>query len=163
LLRPRGVVLRPAGGGVLRHAVGVLLRRPRRRDDHPLRPLRPPAGQHHLLPARLRPVGGGQHAREGRRPRSRTAAFLSWTAFAPCSAPHVRRASLAAADRFLGLAWSDGGVVEGDNFAARVPDVWAGLNHNWLRLTRVLRSLKLLGLESEAEALHDWLEVLARS
>jgi hypothetical protein len=87
-------------------------------------------------------------------------------ALAPGSAPHatrpVRRASLAAADRFLGLAWSRGGIVESDDFAARVPDTWACFYHNWPTITRVLRSLKLLGLEAEAQALHDRLEVLAR-
>ena len=65
---------------------------------------------------------------------------------------------------FLGLSLAeDDRVVEGDNFAARVPDVWAGLNHNWLRITRILRSLKLLGLESEAQALYARLEALSRS
>lgn len=64
---------------------------------------------------------------------------------------------------FLGLARTeDGRVIEGNNFAARVPDVWACFNHNWLRLTRVLRSLKLLGLEAEAQALYDRLEAFYR-
>jgi hypothetical protein len=31
------------------------------------------------------------------------------------------------------------------------PDMWCGQNHNLLRVTRVLRSLNLLGLEKEAE------------
>jgi len=31
--------------------------------------------------------------------------------------------------------------------AARAPDVWSIPNHNWLRVTRILRSLRLLGLE----------------
>ena len=69
---------------------------------------------------------------------------------------------MAAAGRFLGLALSGGGIVEEDNFAARIPDVWVGFNHNRLRLTRVLRCLKLLGLEAEAQALYDRLEALAR-
>ncbi len=56
---------------------------------------------------------------------------------------------------FLGLAESAGGdVVEGPNFARRAPDVWNYPNHNWLRITRVLRSLRLLGLEAEAQALY---------
>src|SRR5262249_56637134 len=47
---------------------------------------------------------------------------------------------------FLGLALGpDGKVVEGPNLAARAPDVWASPNHNWLRITRILRSLSLLG------------------
>lgn len=65
--------------------------------------------------------------------------------------------------RFLGLALMEGGkVVEGDNFAARVPDVWAYPNHNWLRITRILRSLTLLGLEAQARALYDWLSATHR-
>jgi hypothetical protein len=56
---------------------------------------------------------------------------------------------------FLGLTTADGRVVEGPNFAARVPDVWSSPNHNWLRITRILRSLRLLGLATEAEALYD--------
>lgn len=59
---------------------------------------------------------------------------------------------------FLGLAEGEGGrVVDGPNLASRVPDVWEGPNHNWLRITRVLRSLSLLGLEAEARALYQWL------
>src|SRR5579884_3099361 len=43
---------------------------------------------------------------------------------------------------FPGLAETPGGqVVEGPNFAARTPDVWSVPNHNWLRVTRILRSL----------------------
>jgi hypothetical protein len=57
---------------------------------------------------------------------------------------------------FLGLAMAgDGNVVEGDNFSARVPDVWAMPNHNWLRISRILRSLTLLGMESQAQALYE--------
>jgi hypothetical protein len=33
------------------------------------------------------------------------------------------------------------------------PRVWGRQNHNWLRITRVLRSLNLLGLPDEAQAL----------
>jgi hypothetical protein len=51
-------------------------------------------------------------------------------------------------------------VAEGPNFTARVPDVWAAPNHNWLRVTRILRSLRLLGLEGEARALYEWLKTL---
>jgi hypothetical protein len=56
---------------------------------------------------------------------------------------------------FLGLARAaDGEVLEGPNFASRAPDVWVYPNHNWLRITRILRSLYLLGLETEARALY---------
>jgi hypothetical protein len=60
---------------------------------------------------------------------------------------------------FLGLQEADGGeVVEGPNFAKRAPDVWNYPNHNWLRITRILRSLRLLGLEAEAQALYRRLD-----
>jgi hypothetical protein len=64
---------------------------------------------------------------------------------------------------FLGLARTeDGRVVEGANFAARAPDVWAYPNHNWLRISRILRSLTLLGLQTEARALYAYLEDVYR-
>lgn len=56
---------------------------------------------------------------------------------------------------FLGLAFAEGKVVEGPNFESRVPDVWVAPNHNWLRITRILKSLRLLGLEEEAAALYQ--------
>ena len=60
---------------------------------------------------------------------------------------------------FLGLSLTaDGRVVEAPHFSARAPDVWAAPNHNWLRITRILRSLALLGLEAQARALYDRLE-----
>jgi hypothetical protein len=65
---------------------------------------------------------------------------------------------------FLGLSRAeDGKVVEGANFAARAPDVWSTPNHNWLRITRILRSLTLLGLEAQAQALYERLEAFYRS
>jgi len=42
--------------------------------------------------------------------------------------------------RFLGFIIKDGNVIEGDNFSDRIPDVWAMPNHNWLRISRILRS-----------------------
>jgi hypothetical protein len=66
--------------------------------------------------------------------------------------------------RFLGLTLTpDGKVVPGDNFAARVPDVWAYPNHNWLRITRILRSLTLLGREAQARALYERLSEMYSS
>jgi hypothetical protein len=63
--------------------------------------------------------------------------------------------------RFLGFSRTeDGSVVEGPNFAERVPEVWAYPNHNWLRITRILRSLCQLGLKSEAQSLFKRLEAL---
>jgi hypothetical protein len=65
---------------------------------------------------------------------------------------------------FLGLRLDpDGRVVEGATFAQRVPEVWAHRNHNWLRLTRAIRSLVLLGLEREGHALFAWLEAASLS
>ena len=46
---------------------------------------------------------------------------------------------------FLGLVVrEDGQVAEGPHFSARLDDAWAYPNHNWLRISRVLRSLSLL-------------------
>lgn len=59
---------------------------------------------------------------------------------------------------FLGLTLADGKVVAGPNFSTRLPEVWATPNHNWLRITRILRSLTLLGLRSEAMALFEFLD-----
>jgi hypothetical protein len=65
---------------------------------------------------------------------------------------------------FLGLRRRDDGtVVEGDNFSKRAVDVWNHPNHNWLRITRILRSLTLLGLQAEARALHQRLSALHES
>jgi hypothetical protein len=56
---------------------------------------------------------------------------------------------------FLGLTRAkDGTIAEGPNFTSRAADVWTMPNHNWLRITRILRSLTLLGLESDAQALY---------
>jgi hypothetical protein len=65
---------------------------------------------------------------------------------------------------FLGLALSvNGEVVQGENFKSRVADVWAMPNHNWLRITRILRSLMLLGMEAQAEALYERLDAIYTS
>jgi Opioid growth factor receptor (OGFr) conserved region len=60
---------------------------------------------------------------------------------------------------FLGLAIEGGRVVEGADFA-RKSEVWRDPNHNWLRITRVLASLRMLGLEDEARAFFAFLESL---
>ena len=65
---------------------------------------------------------------------------------------------------FLGLARSDGGsVIEGPRFAERVPEIWSAPNHNWLRITRILRSLTSLTLETEARQLYDRLDAIYSS
>jgi hypothetical protein len=60
---------------------------------------------------------------------------------------------------FLGLSETKAGeIVDGVNFASRAPEVWSAPNHNWLRISRILRCLTLLGLQDEAQALYGWLE-----
>lgn len=49
---------------------------------------------------------------------------------------------------FCGVVRTDAGLA----FDRPNPDVWARPNHNWLRVTRVLRSINLLGLTAEAQA-----------
>jgi Opioid growth factor receptor (OGFr) conserved region len=49
------------------------------------------------------------------------------------------------------------------NFAARSSDWLTPGNHHHLRLTRILRSLRLLGLESESQALFRALSQLYES
>lgn len=65
---------------------------------------------------------------------------------------------------FLGFSMTaDGKVLEGDNFPARVSEVWAVPNHNWLRITRILRCLTLAGMEPQARNLYDRLVELHTS
>jgi hypothetical protein len=54
---------------------------------------------------------------------------------------------------FCGIAKVDGKL----HLVDRKPNVWGGMNHNWLRITRVLRSLTLLGLKPEANQFFDLL------
>lgn len=63
--------------------------------------------------------------------------------------------------RFLGLQQdTPGKIQEGDNFQDRQADVWSGPNHNWLRITRILRSLTLLGQADQARALYNFLSTV---
>jgi len=55
--------------------------------------------------------------------------------------------------RFYGLSFHEGRVQPGGDFAARLSNWLTPGNHNHLRLTRMLRSLRLLGLASESTAL----------
>lgn len=48
-------------------------------------------------------------------------------------------------------------VVRGPNFASASRNWVTKFNHNHLRMTRILRSLRVLGLSSEAAALHHFL------
>jgi len=56
----------------------------------------------------------------------------------------------------------EGQVIEGKNFAARSSEVWSRMNHNWMRITRILRSLSLLGLPGQAQAFYQQLKKAAR-
>jgi hypothetical protein len=61
--------------------------------------------------------------------------------------------------QFCGVENVDGKL----HLADRKPNVWDGLNHNWLRITRVLRCLMLLGLQDEANDFFALLTVLRDS
>ncbi len=50
--------------------------------------------------------------------------------------------------KFCGIVCTSEGLA----FDRPNPDVWNRQNHNWLRITRVLRSLTLLGLTDEAQS-----------
>jgi hypothetical protein len=76
--------------------------------------------------------------------------------------PTLRDHLLRSFDRFLaflGLERNGDRVVPAPDFEAKR---WrfAEPNHNWLRITRVLNSLRLLGLPAQAEAFHQGLEDL---
>jgi hypothetical protein len=61
---------------------------------------------------------------------------------------------------FYGFALEDEVVVQGPRFAAASRNWLHAGNHNHLRLTRMLRSLRVLGLEREAVALWEALRAL---
>lgn len=74
------------------------------------------------------------------------------------------RRSLAVMLAFYGLGFSpDGKAVEpADDFEARAQDWITRANHNFLRLTRILKSLRLFGLEPEATAVFRALATIYR-
>jgi Opioid growth factor receptor (OGFr) conserved region len=53
----------------------------------------------------------------------------------------------------FGLSYIDGEVRQ-----AAHKDIWLSLNHNWLRFSRILKSLTILGLHDEAMAFFQFLE-----
>ena len=53
----------------------------------------------------------------------------------------------------FGLVYDAGEVRQ-----TRKLDIWMRLNHNWLRFTRILKSLTMLGLNDEAMAFFRFLE-----
>lgn len=61
--------------------------------------------------------------------------------------------------RFYGFGWENGAVTGPD--PARTRRWVTPGNHNFLRISRILRSLNLLGLEREAAAFHAALERVA--
>lgn len=64
--------------------------------------------------------------------------------------------------RFYGLRWNGSSVERAENFRERAQNwLWPG-NHNHLRLSRILRSTLLLGLESESKALFQALNGIYR-
>jgi hypothetical protein len=67
---------------------------------------------------------------------------------------HNLRCSFQRALSFLGMKMEDGKI----EFVEYPKVVWHGFNHNWLRITRILESLTLLGLETEAKLMLECLE-----
>lgn len=73
--------------------------------------------------------------------------------------PLLRHRLRGALDRWLtfcGIIRTESGLAFGDPN----PGVWSRPNHNWLRITRVLRSLNLLGLTDEAQAFFSLLTTI---
>ena len=69
--------------------------------------------------------------------------------------------------RFYGFAWASSptsvpALVRASDFRDRAGNWLHPMNHNHLRLTRILRSTLLLGLESESKALFHALNALYR-
>jgi len=62
--------------------------------------------------------------------------------------------------RFLGLDLTTDGRVEKAVWFEQCAVLWKHQNHNWWRITRVLTSLGLLGLESTADAFFQCLKKL---
>ncbi len=62
---------------------------------------------------------------------------------------------------FYGLADTNGVVIRADNFSERSTNWLRKGNHNHLRLTRILRTLHLVGLEQESAALLQCLNQIA--
>ena len=63
---------------------------------------------------------------------------------------------------FLGLARDEQRIGPGPDFERR-SGVFTSPNHNWLRITRVLTSLRLLGLEADSQAFFACLQDLVKN
>jgi len=61
---------------------------------------------------------------------------------------------------FYGFDFAGDAVVPASDFAAKASNWLTPSNHNHLRLTRMMRSLRVLGLETEAQALWQALRVV---
>ena len=75
----------------------------------------------------------------------------------------LRRELRASLDRmllFYGFVRHGDAVFQGEHFAARAVNWLTPGNHNHLRLTRIIRSLRILGLETEAQALWQALQTV---
>lgn len=100
----------------------------------------------------------------------------SMFSFAPIVTPQIRNAFLAQAElrsslrralermlTFYGLQFSSNDesgeevITRGPNFGTASRNWVTRFDHNHLRMTRILRSLRVLGLGNEAKALHDFL------
>jgi hypothetical protein len=82
------------------------------------------------------------------------------------AAPELRQALRASWLRmidFYGFEFSDGRVQPSAGFAAKSANWLNPNNHNHLRITRILKCLRLLGLEREANAFFDCLAELYTS
>jgi hypothetical protein len=103
--------------------------------------------------------------RSGANPAAPVLDAATIAAFRPSAEMRARlRTSLERMLLFYGLAWAadDHAVVRAENFAERAQNwLWPG-NHNHLRLTRILRSLRVLGLGAESAALFATLDEIYR-
>jgi hypothetical protein len=61
------------------------------------------------------------------------------------------------ADEIVDLL-ENGEICKAENFSERCSEIWTYENHNWLRVSRVLESLRVLGLETETQAFLAWLD-----
>ena len=77
--------------------------------------------------------------------------------------PELRNALRRSLDRmlaFYGLEWRGETIARAPSFAMR--NGWLSpMNHNYLRLTRILTSLRILGDELAMKSLHDCLTAIA--
>jgi hypothetical protein len=73
------------------------------------------------------------------------------------------RSSLRRMLAFYGFAFEGDAIVPAPDYSARASNWLTPGNHNHLRLTRMLRSLRVLGLEAEARALWQALQVVYAS